>query len=387
MSKGSRTRVRIGIVAGEVSGDLLGAALIRELKKIVPGARFEGVAGPHMQDEGCVSLYPMEMLSVVGFGVVSRLPALLRMRRKLVQHFRRHQFDLFIGIDAPDFNIGLEERLKAAGIRTVQYVSPQVWAWRRWRIRTIHRAVDHMLTLFPFEAKFYRGERVPVTFVGHPITQRIPARYSVATYRRQLGIPIGKKVLALLPGSRHGELTRHSGLFVETALWLHARYPELRFVAAFTNVRARARFEREMLKQGAEKLPVTLLVGKAREAMAAADAVLLASGTATLEAGLLCKPMVVTYRVGWLSSQLVRLMAHIRDFALPNIILGRRVVPEFLQEQAVTERIGPALEGYLFRPAKARRVARVLSGIRRQLGRNASQRAAAAVARLIQEHK
>lgn len=366
-----------------MSGDLLGAALLRELKKQLPGARFEGVAGPHMQAEGCVSLYPMELLSVVGFGVVSRLPALLRMRRGLVEHFTRNRFDLFIGIDAPDFNIGLAERLKAAGIRTVQYVSPQVWAWRRWRIRTIHRAIDHMLTLFPFEARFYRGEHVPVTFVGHPITERIPARYSMATFRRQLGLPLRKKLLALLPGSRHGELARHAGLFVETARWLHARHPELNFVAAFTNDKARGHFEAEIARQRAGELPVTLMIGKAREAMAAADAVLLASGTATLEAGLLCKPMVVTYRVGWLSSLLVRMMAHIRNFALPNIILGRRVVPEFLQEQAVVERIGPALEKFLFNPAQARGVARALSGIRRRLGRDASQRAAAAVARLV----
>jgi len=375
------------MVAGEVSGDLLGAALIRELKKKFSDARFAGVAGPHMQAEGCLSLYPMETLSVVGFGVVSRLPALLQIRRGLVNYFKRNRFDLFIGIDAPDFNLGLEERLKAAGVRTVQYVSPQVWAWRRWRIRTIHRAVDRMLTLFPFEARFYRGEHVPVTFVGHPITERIPARYSVATYRKQLGLPSRSKVLAMLPGSRHGELTRHLGLFINTARWLHARHPQLRFVAAFTDSEACRRFERQLARLGADELPVVVTVGKAREAMAAADAVLLASGTATLEAALLRKPMVVTYRVGWLSSQLVRLMAHIRNFALPNIILGKRVVPEFLQENATVERIGPALERFLFDPVAARRVSRSLSAIRRQLGTHASRRAAAAIARLLgQQH-
>jgi len=371
------------MVAGEVSGDLLGAALIRELKKKFSDARFAGVAGPHMQAEGCLSLYPMETLSVVGFGVVSRLPALLRIRRGLVDYFKRNRFDLFIGIDAPDFNLGLEERLKAAGVRTVQYVSPQVWAWRRWRIRTIHRAVDHMLTLFPFEARFYRGEHVPVTFVGHPITERIPARYSVATYRKQLGLPSRSKVLAMLPGSRQGELTRHLGLFVDTARWLHARHPQLKFVVAFTSSEARRRFETQLARLGAGELPVVITVGQAREAMAAADVVLLASGTATLEAGLLRKPMVVTYRVGWLSSQLVRLMAHIKNFALPNIILGRRVVPEFLQENAMVERIGPALERYLYDPAAARRVSRSLSAIRRQLGTHASRRAAAAIALLL----
>lgn len=340
-----------------------------------------------MRAEGCVSLYPMELLSVVGFGVLSRLPALFRMRRGLIEHFTSRRFDLFIGIDAPDFNLGLEERLKAAGIRTVQYVSPQVWAWRRWRVRAIHRAVDHMLTLFPFEARFYRGEHVPVTFVGHPITERIPARYRVADFRRELGLPLSKKVLALLPGSRHGELARHACLFVKTARLLYARHPELIFVVAFINAKARARFESELAKQGAEDLPIIRQLGKAQESMAAADAVLLASGTATLEAGLLCKPMVVTYRVGWLSSQLVRFMAHIRNFALPNIILGRRVVPEFLQEQAVAERIVPALEKFLFKPEAARRVSRALCAIRRQLGKNASRRAATAVVRLLQERR
>jgi len=371
-------------VAGEVSGDLLGAALIREIRKKLPGARFEGVAGPHMRAAGCAGLYPMELLSVVGFGVLARLPALLRMRRGLVEHFTRRRIDLFIGVDAPDFNLGLEERLKSAGIRTVQYVSPQVWAWRRWRIRTIHRAVDHMLTLFPFEARFYRGENVPVTFVGHPITERIPARFSAASYRRQLDLPVRGKVLALLPGSRHGELARHAGLFVQTMRWLHQRHPDLRFVAAFTNAEARERLESEMTRQETGELPITLVVGKAREAMAASDVVMLASGTATLEAALLCKPMVVTYRVGWLSSLLVRWMAHIRDFALPNIVLGRRVVPEFLQEEAVVERIGPAVEELLFDTGRARQLSRALSAIRRQLGKNASERAARAVVRLVE---
>jgi lipid-A-disaccharide synthase len=375
--------IRIGIVAGEVSGDVLGAGLIRELKKRLPNVEFEGIAGPRMQRDGCVSLYPMDALTVMGFDAFERVPQILRIRRELAARFLANPPDIFIGVDAPDFNLGLERKLRAGGIRTVHYVSPTVWAWRRWRIHQIKRAVDHMLTLFPFERRFYEQRRIPVTFVGHPLADVIPLRYDPRAVRRELKLPLERRLIALLPGSRMSELRRHADLFVETALWLHRRHPEVHFVAPFASEPTKAAFERALERHAAQALPITVQSFRSREAMGAADIVLCASGTATLEAALLGRPMVVTYRVSQLSYWLMRAMAHVRLYSMPNNLAGREIVPEYIQDRATPENLGAALERLLLNPKQASAMRRALTTIHRSLRCNANARAAQAIVRML----
>jgi lipid-A-disaccharide synthase len=374
---------RIGIVAGEASGDLLGAGLIREIRKRLPGVSLEGIGGPQMQSAGCRSLFPMDRLSIIGFEGVEKYPEILGIRNKLIEHFLSNPPDLFIGIDVPDFNLGLEERLKAAGIPTMHYVSPTVWAWRGYRIRKIRRAVDHMLTLFPFEASYYRKHHVPVTFVGHPLADQIDERSNTAAMRRALRLPAKDTVIALLPGSRRCELKRHADLFVKTALWLYKRHVNIHFVAPFVSPETRAIFEEALYRQGAWFLPVTIVANQSRDAMAAADIVLLASGTATLEAALLKKPMVVTYKMSWLSYLLVQPFLHVKLYALPNILAGRKIVPELMQRDATPEKLGNAVEDFLTHRDKTRSLRTVLADMHRSLRRNADARAAEAVIRLL----
>jgi lipid-A-disaccharide synthase len=380
---GKPHRIRIGIVAGEASGDLLGAGLIRALRKRMPGASFEGVGGAQMMALGCRSLFPMEQLSIIGLEAVGKYPEINALRNKLAGHFLENPPDLFIGIDVPDFNLVLEEKLKSAGILTMHYVSPTVWAWRRYRIHRIKRAVDHMLTLFPFEASFYRRHHVPVTFVGHPLADQIEEKYDVGALRRQLHLPSKGKVIALLPGSRLSELKRHAGLFVKTALWLHKRHPDIHFVAPFVSAETRVVFERALYRHCAWFLPITIVANQSREAMAASDVVLLASGTATLEAALLKKPMVVTYKMSWFSYLLIRPFLHVSLYALPNILAGRQLVPEFMQREAVADNLGAAVEQYLLDRDKAKSVRSTLAAMHRSLRQNANQRAAQAVVKML----
>ena len=382
-----KSAIRVGIVAGEASGDLLGAGLLREIKKRLPVVSFEGIGGPQMQALGCLSLFPMDRLSVIGFEGVDKYPEIIGIRNKLADQFLSSPPDLFIGIDVPDFNLGLEEKLKAAGIPTMHYVSPTVWAWRGYRIRKIRRAVDHMLTLFPFEASYYRKHHVPVTFVGHPLADQIDDRSGSAAMRRALHLPARGVVVALLPGSRRSELKRHADLFVKTALWLHKRHSNIHFVAPFVSPETRAIFEQALFRQGAWFLPVTIVANQSRDAMAAADIVLLASGTATLEAALLKKPMVVTYKMSWLSYLLVQPFLHVNLYALPNILAGRKIVPELMQREAVPEKLGIAVEDFLTHRDKVRALRATLSGIRRSLRRNADARAAEAVIRLLKSRQ
>ena len=382
-----QTPIRIGIVAGEVSGDQLAAGLMREIRQRLPQVEFEGIAGPRMQAAGCSSLYPLERLSLIGFEALARYPELAAMRRRLAAHFRRHPPALFIGVDAPDFNLGLEQKLKAHGIPTMHYVSPTVWAWRGWRIHKIHRAVDHMLTLFPFEARYYRERGIPVTFVGHPLADKLEPPARIGPLRRQLRLPARHRIVALLPGSRLSELRRHADLFVHTAQWLSARHPDIRFVVPFASQETRALFEQALHRQRADERIFRLLDHRSRDAMAVADIVLLASGTAALEASLLGKPMVVTYRVSWFSYFLIRLFAHVRLYSLPNHLAGRPLVPELIQRDAVPEKLGRAVEQFLANPAQVKSVARALGRIRRTLRRNADRRAAQAVLRFLRGHR
>lgn len=382
-----KPRIRIGIVAGEVSGDQLGAGLIRALRARIPGVSFEGIGGPLMKAQGCRSLYPMEQLSIIGFESIGKYPEILGIRQQLAGHFLSNRPDVFIGIDVPDFNLGLEERLKTAGILTVHYVSPTVWAWRSYRIRKIRRAVDHMLTLFPFEAKYYRQHHVPVTFVGHPLADHIEDRYDIHALRRRLKVSPQITTVALLPGSRMSELKRHAELFVKTAIRLHQRNKDIQFIAPFVNEETKAVFDKALYRLGGWFLPVKTVVGYSHEAMAASDVILLASGTATLEAALLKKPMVVTYKVSWFSFLLIKLFVHVKLFSLPNILAGRKLVPEFIQRDATPDQLGDAVEYYLRQPRKTRSVLVALADIRRSLRRNADTQAAEAVQKILRKRR
>ena len=367
--------MRIGIVAGESSGDILGAGLIRAIRARVPGARFVGVAGPEMLAAGCESLYPAETLSVMGLAeVLKHLPRLLSVRRSLRQHFLADPPDVFIGIDSPDFNLGLELKLRQAGIPTVHYVSPSVWAWRPGRIFKVGRAADLTLALLPFEPPLYAKHGFKAEFVGHPLADALAARPQRETLRAGLHLPVEGRVVALLPGSRFTEVERLGKLFLDTAQWLATRRPDVRFVVPAATPALNQLLKRLARSYGPD-LPVTLVEGHSREVMGAADVVLLASGTATLEAMLLGCPMVVAYRLAPLSHAIIRglRLLKIPYVALPNLLAGRELVPEFLQSRATPEFMGEALLTLLEDPvARAAQSEgfRALAGVlHRQIGR------------------
>lgn len=375
--------MRIGIVAGEASGDLLGAGLIAALRELLPGAQFEGVAGPLMRAAGCHALYPVEQISVMGLVEVLRhLPRLLHMRADLARNFITSRPDVFIGIDAPDFNLGLERRLKRAGIPTVHYVSPSVWAWRRGRLRGIAQAVDLMLTLFPFESAFYQEHGLRERCVGHPLADSIAEQTDRQSARKALGLAANGVLVALLPGSRRGELRYLAEPFLRTALWLRERRPELQFVAPLATPATREQFEK-IRQHVAPDLPVTIIDGRSREIMAAANAVLVASGTATLEALLLKRPMVVAYRLSGFSHWLLKRMVKTPYIALPNLLAGRPLVPEFIQDAVTPAHLGQALLDFLDSPERIARIEQDFADIHHDLRRDASRQAAEAIVRLI----
>ena len=352
------------------------------LQKSHPDAVFEGVAGDKMQALGCISLYPMETLSVMGLvEPLKRLPELLRMRRGLVDHFIAQPPDVFIGIDAPDFNLGIELRLKKAGIATVHYVSPSVWAWRQGRIKKIARAVDHMLTLLPFEADFYHRHNVPVTFVGHPLADELPLIPDMSGARAQLKLPSDGPVIALLPGSRQSEVALLGQLFLDAArLCLKAR-PELSFVLPAANPARRQQIDAMLATAG--DLPVTVFDGQSHLAMEAADVVLLASGTTALEAMLLKKPIVVSYKVGWLTNAIVSRMLKVPYVSLPNLLANRELVPEVLQDDATAQRLAELLLARLGDSALAVKLRAEFTEIHQQIKCNGNEKAAEAVLSVI----
>ena len=367
------------VVAGEPSGDALGSGLIEALRARVPGARFEGIAGPRMLAAGCETHYPMERLSVMGlFEVFGRYPELHLLRRRLARRFAAAPPDVFIGVDAPDFNLALELALRRAGVRTVHFASPSVWAWRRYRLGRIARGVDLMLALFPFEPPIYEARSIPVRYVGHPLADEIAMRTDREAARARLGLDPGARIAALLPGSRMSELRFLAEPLVRTARWVHDRRPDVRFVAPLVNGPTRDAFSRALAAH-APGIPCELFIGAARDAMAASDAVLLASGTATLEALLLKRPMVITYRTMRLTWMLGRMMVHIDHFGLPNLLAGTRLVPELMQDDAIPERLGPALLERLDHPGRQRRVLEEFDRIHRTLRNDAFSEAAEAV--------
>jgi len=371
--------LHVGIIAGEASGDNLGAALIHAIRKQEPDAVFEGVAGPRMQAAGCFSLYPMENLSVMGLvEVLKHLPKLLSMRRDLRRHFLETPPDIFIGIDAPDFNLSLERSLKRAGIRTLHYVSPSVWAWRQYRVRKIAASVDCMLTLFPFEERYYEQQQVPARFVGHPLADLITDAVDPLPARAHLGIDHQGPLVALLPGSRVGEVKRLAGDFLLAASWCHERRSDIRFVVPLANNACRSVFEAALAAVNS-RLPVTLLHGQALEAMAAANAVLMASGTATLECMLLKRPMVVAYRLSPLTYRLARLLVNTPYYSLPNLLADRPLVKEFIQDDVTPEALGGEILRLLNDPAHAQELTTVFAQLHDELRRDASRIAADAV--------
>jgi lipid-A-disaccharide synthase len=377
--------LRVGLVAGEASGDTLGADLIGALRRLAPDAEFFGIAGPKMQAAGCAMWEPAESLAVMGlFEIVRHLPRLLRLRARIRTLFLEARPDLFVGIDAPEFNLRLARDLRAAGIPTVQYVSPQVWAWRQSRVRSIHESVDLVLCLLPFEKRFYDAHGMPAEFVGHPLADAIPMTVDRSAARSSLNIDPAAQVVALLPGSRRGEVARLAQDFAATARWLAARRPPLVFIAPMASAAAREIFQHG-LERHAPGLEVRLIDGQAQSALIAADVCLVASGTASLEAALCKRPMVVVYRLGAMTAFILRRLNLVKSkfFAQPNLLADRRVVGEYFQEEIVPESIGAELLMWLDDAERRSGLEQEFSRIHAELRRDAGTRAAQAIMALL----
>lgn len=380
--------MKIGIVAGEASGDLLGSLLIKALKVEYPDLEFVGIAGPKMQSAGAVSLYPMEKLAVRGYvEVLKSLREVLAIRRSLRDRMLKEQPAMFIGIDAPDFNLWLEKRLKRSGIPTVHYVSPSIWAWRGERIHKIRESVDHMLTVFPFEPAIYEKAGIPATFVGHPTADVIPQASLRENAREQLRIKPNELIIALLPGSRQSELDYHAGLFIETARVLHGDFPDARFLVPLTTRETREMFDRARWKLAAQDLPMQILFGHANLALAAADVALVASGTATLEAALLGCPHVIAYRLSPTTYRLMKKKAYLPYVGLPNILAGEWLVPELLQGDATPENLAHALGNWLRHRDAAVVLRKRFTEIHAQLAVNNSARIRDALRPFLSRHR
>jgi len=374
---------RIAIIAGEASGDLLAARLIRALREQHPEWVFEGIAGPEMQAAGCTSLFPLEQLSVMGLvEVLKHLPELLSIRKQLFTRWKNNPPDLFIGVDAPDFNLPLAGKLHAVGIPTAHYVSPSVWAWRAKRVRKMQGNIDLMLTLFPFEVDFYRQHQIPAEFVGHPLADEVEFDASRETARAQLGLPQGQPLLAILPGSRRGELQRLAPAFLQTAARLQQKYPEMVFATPTVSLPLRQQLEQ--IRQ--HVAPTLRLVGldgqQSRTLMQAADYILLASGTAVLEGMLAGRLMVAAGRVAPLTAWVLRTfkLLKVRFITLPNNLAGEELVPECLQEQVTVDKLLHAME-QLFSLPEPRRAYRLqrFRDLHGQLRKDASRSAARAI--------
>lgn len=369
-------------MAGEPSGDYLGGGLIRELARRYPDAQFEGIGGEHMIAAGLTSHYALHQLSVMGLVEVLRhLPRLLGIRRALKRRWREDPPDLFIGVDAPDFNLGLARALSKQGVPTVQYVSPTVWAWREGRLRGIRRSVDRILCIYPFEDAYFARHGIDSRFVGHPLADEIPLEIDSVAARQRLGVDEYALLVALLPGSRRGEIDRLMPLFRQIVAQVASRRPGCQFLVPAATPALEARIR--ALLEPEHGLPVRVVSGQAREVLAAANAGLVASGTATLEAMLLRCPALMTYRVNALTAALARRSLRIPYFAMPNLMAGEMLMPEFVQEQANAEAITPALEALLDEPARRAALGDRFADLHRQLRCHAAARAAEAVEDLL----
>ena len=380
--------LRVGMVAGEASGDLLGAHLVAALKERRPGLGFAGIGGPRMIGEGFESRYPMDKLSVRGYAeLFGHYWEIMAIRRRLAAELLAARPDLFIGVDSSGFNLGLERRLREAGIPAIHYVSPSIWAWRGWRIREIARSVDRILVMFPFEEPIYKKAGVPVSYVGHPLADVIPLQPQKDEARAQLRLPSGKLIVALLPGSRRSELRYMAGAFVLAAHRFRQDVPDVHFVCPTVTRETRDMFELALHQHQRADLPLTLLFGHSHEALAAADIALVASGTATLEAALFKTPMVITYRQSPVTWAIMRALLYLPYVGLPNILAGERLVPELLQDQASPAALAAALLDLLRdAPGRRRQIERFhqFHGLLRQ---NTAAKAAEAVLGVLDQKK
>lgn len=371
----------IGIVAGEASGDILGANLMQGLLQIFPHAEFIGVGGDRMEALGLKSLFPMETLSVMGFmDVLKQLPKLLRARKTVLQTMQARQPDVFIGVDAPDFNLPIEKKLKQAGIPTVHYVSPSVWAWRPKRIFSIAKATNLVLGILPFEVDFYARYRVPYVFVGHPLADAIPERNDCKAARETLNLSQDGRYVGILPGSRGSEVGLLSKPFIDAATLLYAEFPDIQFLVAFANKKRETQFMEALHRSGCS-LPFITFQQRSQDVLAASDAVLVASGTVSLEAMLIKRPMVVCYRFSWFNYQVLRWFVRVPHFSLPNLLENGGLVPELLQHEVTPERI--ALELKLLLTEKQTERLQRFSEHHQILRRNAGVCAAEAVREVI----
>ncbi len=371
--------MRIGVVAGETSGDTLGAGLIEALQKKYPDICFSGVGGPKMKALGVQLLYPMERISIMGLdGLFENLLPILKIRRHVKRFFVDERIDAFVGVDVPDFNLGLELALRKHGIPTIHYVSPTVWAWRSYRIHKIRRAVDHMLTLFPFEAEFYSDHGIPVTCVGHPMADEIPNSDHTQEARSALGLNHTQKIVAILPGSRVREIEKLGAIFTEAGLLIQERYPDVHFLVPMASRETRRAFQNLCTSQ-LRRLSIDILDGNVRQAVAASDAAVVASGTAALETLLLGKPMAVAYRVSAMSYWFVRCFSEVEHYSMPNHLLPSAMVPEFIQHHATPTALAHVICDYLNNPRKVSELQREFSKTHEQLRGGGSELAAQVV--------
>jgi lipid-A-disaccharide synthase len=373
-------KIVIGMVAGEASGDLLGSHLIEALKAARPDSKFIGIGGPRMKSAGMEILFPMEKLAVNGYVEALRhYFEISGIRRKLRAYFLENRPDVFIAIDAPDFNLDLELALRQRGITTIHYVSPSIWAWRGERIHKIKRAVSHMLALFPHEPEMYRQAGVPVDYVGHPLADMLPVQPDRAEMRETMRIPLNAKVFAFLPGSRQSEVRNLALTYIQTARLIQLKLPDVRFLVPLASRQTRAIFEQVLHENEAHDLRITMLFGHAQDAMIAADVVLVASGTATLEAALLKRPMVITYRLPAISWWLMKRKGYLPYYGLPNILCGRFVVPELMQDDATPENLAQALLNLANDANTVAQLEKTFTELHLSLRQNTAQKAAAAI--------
>ena len=375
---------KIGIVAGEVSGDLLAAGLIRQLQRYPYNFEFTGIAGPLMQQQACKCLYSMDKLTLMGLdGLYSRLREILHIRRKLAQYFVSDAPDLFIGVDAPDFNLGLEKQLHKAGIPVMHYVSPTVWAWRKYRLKGMRHYIDRMLVLFPFELDLYRQHAVNATLVGHPMVTDIEKNPDITALKKKFGIATDKKVIALLPGSRKSEIKHMAGEFLHAAEKLSGKYPDLQFVTAMPNSSLMELFESEVKKAGLRHLDLICVEEHSRDVMACSDVLMLASGTAALEAAIVGRPVVVAYKVSWLTKTMVQLLASVKYYSMPNNLAGYRLVPELMQDDCTAENLAVEVGRYIDDETEVIKVKQAFLQIRESLDLDSDRLAAESVIKML----
>jgi len=372
--------VRVAMVAGEASGDLLASHLIQALKAQLPNAIFYGVGGPKMLGQGFKAWHPLEKLAVRGYvEVLKHYREISKIRTDLKRRLLADPPDVFIGVDAPDFNLDLEKALKQRGIPSIHYVSPSIWAWRGKRIHKIGAAVSRILALFPFEPMLYEKQGIPVSYVGHPLADILPLEDGRNAARELLGLSAQQPVFALLPGSRQSELHYMADTFIATAREIHKSLPNVLFLVPMATRETRLLFESALYRCDARDLPIRMLFGHAHDAMMASDAVLVASGTATLEAALLKRPMAIVYKMAPFSHRLMRRMGYLPYVGLPNILAGKFVVPEFIQDDATPENLAQALLNYYADKTTCARIGDVFLEIHLQLKQNTAEKAATAI--------